>query len=312
MVDAGNATKITKQGQTRWTMHIEKLMEFWRLFRKNRAAVIGLVILLVIMFLATFARQLMPYSPWELSLAAPRDSPDGIYKPPSRNHLMGTDDLGRDVFSRFIWGSRFALLIGFVAAGVSTCLGLILGSLAGYFGGMADGVIMRTTDVLLTLPTFFAVLIFVALWGRNQILLILIIGTTIWPSTARLVRAEVLSFKHQEFTLAARCAGATSWHIIFREILPNVAFVAIVNSSMQTAFAITIESSLAYLGLGDPLALSWGWQLHYAMQSIRRAWWMATFPGFGITLVVVAFNLIGDGLNDALNPYLKERNPRQD
>jgi peptide/nickel transport system permease protein len=286
---------------------LESFVSFWRLFRKNRAAVIGLAIVIVFGCLAMFANIIMPYSPSAQTLAAPPESPHGVYKAPSSEHLMGTDDLGRDVFSRFIWGSRTSMMVGLAAATVSALVGISLGGTAGYFGGTIDGVIMRITDIFLTLPTFFLVLLIVSIWGQNPVLVFFVIGMTIWPSTARLVRAEFLSFKEQDFTMAARAAGANPGYIIFREILPNAAFAAIVNASMQVAGAIMTEASLSFLGLGDPNAASWGWQLQFAMKSIRRAWWVSTFPGIGITLVVVGFNLIGDGLNDALNPHLKER-----
>jgi len=307
MVEVGESLNRSKQTMTRFQLYNESLREFWRLFRKNRAAVVGLVIVFLFAVIAILARQIMPYDHMAQNLIDSPDSPHGVYKPPSLEHWLGTDDLGRDVFSRFIWGSRTSILVGIAAAAVSAMLGISLGATAGYFGGKFDGLVMRITDVFLTLPTFFIVLLIVAIWGRNPTLVMFVIGATIWPSTARLMRAEFLSFKEQDFTMAARAAGANPRQIIFREILPNAAFAAIVNASMQVAGAIMTEASLAFLGLGDPNAASWGWQLQFAMQSIRRAWWVSTFPGLGITMIVVGFNLIGDGLNDALNPHLKER-----
>lgn len=307
MVKTETPATMSDVAMSRTASLIESILGFWRLFKKNRAAVVGLGIVLLFGFVAIFATFIMPYDPSDMTLAAPDDSPHGVYKPPSREHLLGTDDLGRDVFSRFIWGSRTSMLVGLAAASVSALVGISLGGTAGYFGGKVEGLIMRITDIFLTLPTFFLVLLIISIWGQNPVLVFIVIGMTIWPSTARLVRAEFLSFKEQDFTMAARAAGASPAYIIFREILPNAAFAAIVNASMQVAGAIMTEASLSFLGLGDPSAASWGWQLQFAMKSIRRAWWVSTFPGIGITLVVVAFNLIGDGLNDAMNPHLKER-----
>lgn len=295
--------QVTKKGVSL----LKQFLDFWMLFRKNRGAVVGVVIALFFGFMAIFASFIMPYDPWHQTLVAPPESTDGIYKPPSREHWLGTDELGRDVLSRVIMGSRTSMVVGFVAAGVSMLLGITLGSIAGYFGGRVDGTIMRITDIFLTLPTFFLILLIISIWGRNPIFVMIIIGVTIWPSTARLIRAEFLSFKMQDFTIAARAAGAGPGHIIFREILPNAAFAAIVNISMQIALAIITEASLSFLGLGDPNAASWGWQLQLSMKSIRLAWWVSTFPGLAISLVVLSFNLIGDGLNDAMNPHLKER-----
>ncbi len=307
MLENGKSTPDGKLVMTRSEMLIEGIIGFWKRFRKNRAAVVGFAIVMIFIFLAAFANYVMPYDFMGQNLLAPVESNHGVYKAPSAEHWFGTDALGRDVFSRFIWGSRTSIVVGLVAASVSAAVGITLGSIAGYSGGQIDGLIMRITDVFLTLPRFFLVLLIVSIWGRNPKFVMFVIGITIWPSTARLIRAEFLSFKEQDFAMAARASGAGTKHIIFREILPNAAFAAIVNASMQVAGAIMTEASLAFLGLGDPNAASWGWQLQFAMKSIRRAWWVSTFPGIGITLVVVGFNLIGDGLNDAMNPHLKER-----
>jgi peptide/nickel transport system permease protein len=273
--------KHTKANEIQEITRLDSFLEFWRLYQKNLAAVMGLAILIIFGFLAIFAQYIMPYSPFAVRFLTEPGSPHGTFKPPSISHLMGTDYLGRDVFSRFVWGARNAFLIGLLTAGLSTLLGLIIGALSGYYGNMIDGVLMRLTDIFMVLPTFFTIVLVMTLWGRNQLVIITIIAITIWPSTARLVRAEVLSVKQQDFIVAARVSGASTWHIIIYELFPNVAFVAIVNASMQTAFAITIEASLAFLGLGDPSYLSWGGQLGYGVVGVRSAWWVSTFPGLG-------------------------------
>jgi peptide/nickel transport system permease protein len=277
--------------------------EFWRRYRKNRAAVLGLSMVVAFGSMAILAPIISPHNPFEMHL----QDFTRIFLPPDNLHLMGTDQYGRDVFSRIIWGARVSLMVGLVAAAISAAVGMTLGAISGYYGGRVDNAIMRFVDMFLTIPTFFLILTIVAIFGGSLTNVMLVIGLTIWPSTARLMRAEFLSFREKEFVQAARSIGAGDRHIMFREIAPNAIFPAIVNASLQVGSAILTESALSFLGLGDPNNVSWGFMLNDALSSFLRAWWMALFPGLMITLVVISFNLIGDGMNDALNPYLKER-----
>jgi peptide/nickel transport system permease protein len=233
--------------------------------------------------------------------------PGMIYMPPSISYPLGTDQYGRDVLSRVIWGTRISLLIGFVSAGISAVLGIVLGAISGYYGGRVDNIIMGLVDIFLTLPTFFLIMSIAFVFGGSVWNVMVIIGLTIWPGTARLVRAEFLSLKEREFVKAARVIGSGEARIIFGEILPNAIFVAIVNTSLQVAGAIMTEASLSFLGIGDPNTVSWGWMLNDALKTFRVAWWTSFFPGLAISITAVAFNLIGDGLNDTFNPHLKER-----
>jgi len=291
-------------------IQIARIRDFWQRYKKNKAAVIGLIIVGFFTFLALFATVLASTSPDKMFLAR-----EARFQPPSLEenpvtgitHYLGTDSFGRDIWSRLVHGARVSLLVGFVAAGISTFLGVMIGAISGYFGGRVDNALMRVTDIFLTIPRFFLILVIVAAFGGNIWLIMVIIGITVWPSTARLIRAEFLTFREREFTIAAIAGGASDGHIMMREILPNTAFAAIVNASLQVAGAIMTEASLSFLGLGDQTKISWGGMLYKAMESIQRAWWVSTFPGVAITLVVIGFNMMGDGLNDALNPHLKER-----
>jgi peptide/nickel transport system permease protein len=229
------------------------------------------------------------------------------YLPPNSDYLLGTDQFGRDVLSRLIWGTRVSLFVGFLSTGIASIIGITLGSIAGYTGGKIDEIIMRLVEIFMMIPTFFLILTVVTLFGSSIWNVMLILGFTGWPGTARMIRAEFLSIKEKEFVEAAKMVGLSNFVIAFSEILPNAIFPAIVNASMRISGAIMTESSLSFLGLGDPNQSSWGWMLNDAMKSFRRAWWLSTFPGLAITITVISFNLIGDGLNDALNPHLKER-----
>jgi peptide/nickel transport system permease protein len=200
-----------------------------------------------------------------------------------------------------------SLFIGFVSASISAIVGIALGAIAGFYGGKIDNIIMSIVDIFLTLPTFFLILSIAFIFGASIWNVMVIIGLTIWPSTARMIRAEFLSLKEREFVKAARVVGAGDMHILLHEVLPNAIFVAIVNTTLQVAGAVMTEASLSFLGVGDPNSVSWGWMLNDAMKTFRVAWWLSLFPGLAISITVIAFNLVGDGLNDALNPHLKER-----
>lgn len=275
------------------------MREFWRRYRRNRAAVLGIGIVLFFGGLALFAPLLAPFNP----LATGKDS----FQRPDSRYLMGTDDLGRDLFSGVLSGARTSLLVGVLAALTSTLIGVVVGAFAGYYGGMIDDLLMRITEFFLVIPRFFLVLVIVALFGSSIWNVILVIGILSWPMTARLVRVEFLSLKEKEFVEASRAAGATDLRIILRHILPNATPPIVVSGSLQIARAILLEAGLSFLGLGDPNQMSWGVMLYNAQRFLRHAWWTALFPGIAIFLVVMGFNLVGDGLNDALNPKQKGR-----
>lgn len=279
------------------------LSGFAKRYVKNRAAVLGLVIFIFYFTLALGAPIVAPYDPFDMNL----DNPDIVLRPPRSSNPLGTDEYGRDVLSRLVYGSRVSLFVGFLSSGIALLIGVAVGSFAGYKGGKVDSAIMRFVDMFLTIPTFFLILLITAVFGGSVWNVMMILGLTGWPGVARLIRAQFLSVKQKDFVTAAMGAGARDPHIIIREILPNAIYPAIVDASMRISGAIMTESSLSFLGLGDPTHPSWGMMLNEAMNSFRVAWWLSLFPGIAITTASIAFNLIGDGLNDMLNPRLKER-----
>lgn len=279
---------------------LKSAISFFNRYKKNRAALLGAFIVFFFSVIALFAPVISPYDPYNQDLR-------NRLSPPDSKYLLGTDRFGRDLLSGIIWGARTSLYIGVLSTVIATFLGIILGSISGYFGGGIDEIIMRIVDVILVIPTFFLILIIVAIWGSNVQNILLVLAFTSWPGLCRLIRAQFLSVKSKTFVEAALNTGASNFHIIFREILPNVIHVAIVRASLQISGSIMTEASLSFLGLGDPNNISWGYMLNAARIDIYAAWWTSIFPGIMITLTVLAFNLIGDGLNDALNPTLKEK-----
>jgi peptide/nickel transport system permease protein len=270
-----------------------------RRFLRNRAAVIGLAMLAVLVLCATLAGM--------LGGASPRTMGDVPLASPSRQHPFGTDDLGRDVWTGVLHGSRVSLFVGVAAATTSAAIGILIGAFAGYYGGRLGDVLMRVTEFFLVVPTFLLALVLVAVSRPSIWKIIVTIGALGWPSTARLVRAEFLSLREREFVMAARAIGAGSERIVFRQILPNATPPIIVNTSLGVAAAILVEAGLSFLGLGDPNMFSWGLMLRNSREFLQMAWWMPTFPGLAIFLTVLSLNLVGDGLNDALNPRLRQR-----
>lgn len=271
----------------------------WRRFSGSRSAMVGMVVLGLILFCAVFAPLIAPYDP--LAISRNRLLPPGL------DHLMGTDNLGKDVFSGILYGARITLLIGVLAGLTSLGIGLIFGALSGYYGGAVDSVLMRIAEFVQIMPRFFLAILIVAFLGGGVEKTILVIGGLSWPEVARIVRAEFMSLKEREMVEAARAVGFSDRHIILREIMPNALPPAVVQASLDISEAILLAAGLAFFGLSDPGLSSWGEMLNRAQPYLRQAWWMSVFPGTAIFLAVLAFNLVGDGLNDMLNPARRDK-----
>jgi peptide/nickel transport system permease protein len=218
------------------------------------------------------------------------------FAPPGPAHPMGTDDLGREVFARVLYGGRVSLLIGLASAAVAVLAGTLVGAVAGYFGGWVDDVLMRTTELFQVIPRFLLAIVVVALFGTGSLRLVLVIGLLSWPATARIMRAQFMVLRREEFVLAAQMAGAGPVRIILRHALPNVAPYLLVSVTLQTGSAILVESFLSFLGLGDAATPSWGLLLQQAQIYLRSAWWMATFPGLALSATILGLNLLSDGV----------------
>lgn len=269
-----------------------------RRFRKNRLAVAGSVIISILFVLALFAPLLSRYDPSRIDV-------NNILSPPSATHWMGTDESGRDVLSRMIYGARVSMLVGFVAVGIATLIGIFFGAVAGYYGGKVDAVIMRFVDIMLCFPTFFLILAVIAVLEPSLMNIMIIIGVTGWMGVARLVRAEFLALKEQEFVQAARAFGASDFRIIFRHLLPNAMAPVLVSATFGIAGAILTESALSFFGLGvQPPTPSWGNILSSGYKYIDFAHWLSVFPGLAILITALGYNLLGEGLRDALDPRL--------
>jgi len=276
------------------------MRQFWRDFRRNRLALAGGLIVAVMLAVALLAPLLAPYDPSAIHVSA-------ILMPPSPGHLLGTDALGRDVFSRMIYGTQISLLVGFVAVGISVLIGVIVGALAGYYPGWVDTLFMRLVDIMLSIPTFFLILAVIALVGPSLINIMVVIGVTSWMGVARLVRGEFLALKESDYVLAARALGVPAHRIIFSHILPNAMAPVYVSTILGVAAAVLVESSLSFLGLGvQPPTPSWGNILTDGKANIEIAWWLSLFPGLAILVTVMGYNLLGEGLRDALDPRLKK------
>lgn len=271
----------------------------WQRVRQNRMALAGAGIVCVMFALAMLA-SVLGGDPGAIDIAARLQAP-------GPDHLLGTDDLGRDVLTRILYGARISLLVGFVAVGIATLIGILLGALAGYYGGWIDSVIMRFVDVMLCFPSFFLILAVIAFLEPSIWNIMIIIGLTGWMGVARLVRAEFLSLRERDFVQAARALGASDGRVIFRHILPNALSPVLVSATLGVAGAILTESALSFLGIGvQPPTPSWGNMLIAGKQTLGTAWWLSAFPGLAILLTVLGYNLLGEGIRDALDPRLKE------
>ncbi len=263
---------------------------------KNKFAVTGGVLVLLVFVLSIFAPLVAPYSPSTIDIK-------NILVEPSFSHPLGTDELGRDVLSRMLWGGRISLEVGFVAVGIATIIGIILGAIAGYYGGHVDGIIMRAVDIMLSIPTIFLVLAVIAILEPSIVNIMIVIGLTSWMEPARLIRAEFISLKEREFVIAAQAMGAVDARIIIKHILPNGLSPILVSATMGIGGAVLIESALSFLGLGvQPPTPSWGSLLSSGKDNIEIAWWLSAFPGLAILITVLGYNLLGEGIRDALDP----------
>jgi peptide/nickel transport system permease protein len=271
---------------------------FWTRFRTKRFAIAGVVVVIFLFLLSFLAPYITPYGPDDLDLYH-------VLMPPSSAHWFGTDDLGRDVLTRMIYGAQISLEVGFVAAGIAVIIGTLVGLIAGYYSGWVDNILMRFVDIMLCFPTFFLILAVIAFLGQSIWYIMIIIGLTGWMGVARLVRAEVLSIRERDYVMAVRALGASDMRIIFRHIFPNAMAPVLVSATLGVAGAILTESALSFLGIGvPPPTPSWGNILTSGKDYIEFAWWLTLYPGLAITVTVLAYYLVGEGIRDALDPRL--------
>ncbi|PIP07039.1 MAG: peptide ABC transporter permease [Syntrophobacteraceae bacterium CG23_combo_of_CG06-09_8_20_14_all_50_8] len=272
---------------------------FWKRFAKNKMAMAGGIIVASLFVISFLAPWLSPYDPGEINLKI-------VLAPPSGSHPLGTDQLGRDVLSRMIWGARISLKVGFVATGLAILIGTLLGAVAGYYGKWIDAAIMRAVDIMLCFPTFFLILAVIAFLEPSIWNIMIVIGLTGWMGITRLVRADFSSLKQRDFVLAARSIGAGDLRIIFRHILPNAMASVLVAATLGVAGAILTESALSFLGIGvQPPTPSWGNILTAGKDNIDIAWWLSLYPGLAILITVLGYNLLGEGIRDSLDPRLR-------
>ena len=278
---------------------IERVRDLWTMLRRSKLALIGLAIITVLVVLAIIGPAIAPYDPNDLDVRQRS-------LPPSIAHPFGTDDRGRDVLSRVLYGARVSLQVAVIAVGISTTLGVLLGAVSGYFGGWADEVIMRFSDILFAFPAILLAIAIMGVLGPSVTNAMIAIGIVYTPIFARITRASVLVIRSEVFVEAAQATGASAPRIVARHVMPNVVAPIIVETTLSLAFAILAEAALSFLGLGTPPpAPSWGRMLSEGRNYIQDAPWMGLFPGLAIVLSVIGFNFLGDGLRDALDPRLK-------
>lgn len=275
------------------------LLDVWKRLKRNKMAMFGLIIIIVLFLTAVFADFIAPYSYEDQDLL-------NMFQTPSKEHIFGTDEFGRDIFSRVVYGSRISLKVGFVAVSISLIIGGIIGALAGYYGGILESVLMRAMDILLAIPQILLAIAIVAALGPSIINLMIAVGISSIPGYARLVRASVLTIREQEFIEAAKASGSSDIRIIFKHILPNSMAPIIVQATIGVAIAILTAAGLSFIGLGiQPPTPEWGSMLSGGRSYIRDFPHMTLFPGIAIMITIFALNLLGDGLRDALDPKLK-------
>lgn len=290
MEEVQNFTAIKKESMLKQT---------WDGLKRNKLAMFGLFLILILCFMAVFADFIAPYGVDDQDLLQK-------FSPPSSEFLFGTDEFGRDIFSRIVYGSRYSLMIGAVAASLSALVGMVIGSIAGFYGNRVDNVLMRLIDIMMAIPSTLLGISIVAALGNGIRNVIIAVAIGAVPSYARIVRASILSVKEQEYIEAARSIGASDVRIILMHILPNCLAPIIVQITMSVAKAILEASALSFIGLGvQPPSAEWGAMLSAGRAYIRKAWWIVTFPGLAIAMIIFGLNLFGDGLRDALDPRLK-------
>ena len=275
------------------------LLAFLRRFARNRPALLGAIALGAIVFGALAGPLLYPVDPFEM-VGRPFQLPFGRF-------ALGTDVAGRDLLAGVLRGARVSLMIATVATAGALCAGLLIGAISGYYGGIVDNVLMAVTDFFLTIPSFVLAVVVVAIFQPSLVTVTAAIAVVSWPSVARLVRSEVLAQRDRDYVQACRAMGMSNAEIIFLQILPNALPPVVVVASLMVATAILTESGLSFLGLADPNVVSWGYMIGVARSALRTAWWMTAIPGVAILVTVLAINLVGEGLNDALNPRLRGR-----
>ena len=306
-VDLGEGPPPIPPGSPRrlvWTRRRASLRRFWRAFRKDRMGVAGLVILAFFIGVAIFAIFAGP------SGTRITEAVGEPLQPPSRDFPFGTDDQGRSVLTLTIQGAKVSLLVGLSATAITMVIGSVVGLVAGFRGGSVDSLLMRITDWGLVIPWLVLAISLASIFGQSLFIIVLVIGLTTWPSTARLVRAQTLSVKERAYIERARALGASNWHIVTRHVLPNVMPVIMANTVLIVAIAILSETALSFLGLGDPFSISWGQileQANNAGASTLGAWWWLGAPGVSIVLVVLSFTMIGFALDQIINPRLRDR-----
>jgi peptide/nickel transport system permease protein len=270
----------------------------WTRFRRNRFALAGGMVVVLLFLVSLLAPWITPFDPDALDLR-------NVLMPPSAVHWFGTDELGRDVFTRVLFGAKISLKVGFVAVGIAVLVGTIVGLVSAFYGGWIDSLLMRFVDIMLCFPTFFLILAVIAMLEPSIWYIMAIIGLTGWMGVARLVRAEVLSLRERDFVMAARAIGASDLRIIFRHLLPNALSPVLVSATLGVAGAILTESALSFLGIGvQPPTPSWGNILTSGKDYIEFAWWLSLFPGLAILVTVLSYNLVGEGIRDAIDPRL--------
>jgi peptide/nickel transport system permease protein len=286
----------------RLDVQVRRLKEFWGFYRVSRIGMLGLFIIIAFIIIATIAPMITPYDPRAL-VGTPFLTPTG-------GHLLGTDQVGRDIYSQLIWGSRVSLMVGLLASAFGVAIGTAIGLVSGYFRGPPDSILMRITDLFITLPGLPLMLILAALLGRSMWNIIFVISVTGWTGTAKMVRSQTLSIKERPYIEAARSVGARDSHIIMRHILPNIFPLVFANAIVGIVDAILAESGLSFLGLGDPTKPSWGQLLRYANEAGALAtgrWWFIIPPGLCIMLVAIGFAFSSYSLDQILNPRLRKR-----
>jgi len=298
-----NQNKLTRsKGVSQWDIA-------WRRFKKNKAALAGAFIIGFVLFLAAFDTLIARYPPNDISAFYEAETRVA----PSLKYIFGTDYVGHDVFSQVVYGARSALYVGLGAAGIAMSLAIVVGLISGYYGGIVDNILMRITEIFLVIPFLLILLVFlkvitaIAPSGVGGLTIVTImIGLFSWASNARIIRGEVLRVKESEFIEASKSLGASNTRIVFRHVFPNVLHTIIVLTTLMIATAILVEAAVSFLGFGDPNAITWGQQLQKANEAVKEAWWEGVFPGLFITLLVLGFSLLGNGLRDALDPRLRE------